>query len=146
MRVTDFLQEVADRTRRSLPDEYRNFKSRRRSSLIQFWYSNPRIHYEVWVQSRHNRVEVGLHLEAQKPINDRLLRHLAQRFIAVQAELGPAVELEQWTRSWGRVHRFMPYNHLDSSFCDQVAEVLAQMIVVLEPLCAEIAGGSTSSA
>ena len=86
------------------------------------------------MQSRHSRVEVGLHLEAKKSLNDKMLRHLAQRFIAVQAELGPAVELEQWTQSWGRVHQFVPYDHLDGSLCDEVAEILAQLIVVLEPL------------
>jgi hypothetical protein len=140
MQVNDFLHNVAGRTRQLLPDGYRDFKSRRRGSLIQFWYGRPQIHYEVWVQSRHNRVEMGLHLEASKPLNDRILRHLAQWFIAVQAELGPAVELEQWTQSWARVHQFVPYDHLDESLCNKVAEDLARMIVLLEPLCAEAMG------
>ena len=47
MRVTDFLQDVAERTRVSLPNGYRDLKSRRRGSLIQFWYYKPQIHYEV---------------------------------------------------------------------------------------------------
>jgi len=137
MRVNEFLQGIAEHTRRALPVDYRDFKSRRRSSLIQIWYSQPKIHYEVWVQGRRNRIEVGLHLEAKKTLNDRVLQHLAERFVAIQAQLGPAVELEQWTQSWGRVHRFVPYDRLDESLCRAVAEELVRMIVALEPLCAE---------
>lgn len=142
MRVKDFLQGVAERTRKTLPEDYRGFKSRRRGSLIQFWYGKPKIHYEVWVQGRQNRVEVGLHLESKKRHNDRLLRHFAERFIAVQAELGPQIELEQWTRRWGRIHQFVAYDRLDESFCDQVSETLAGMIVVLEPLRLEATSGT----
>lgn len=145
MRIKDFLQGVAKRTRESLPEGYQDFKSRRRGSLIQFWYSEPRIHYEVWVQRRHNRVEVGLHLEAKKSLNDRILRYLADRFIAVQAELDPMVELEQWTHSWGRVHRFVPYERLGDSLCNQIAEELTHMIVVLEPFRVAAVGQSAQA-
>lgn len=144
MRVKDFLQGVAERTRKSLPEDYRDFKSRRRGSLIQFWYAVPKIHYEVWVQRQRGRVEVGLHLEAKKRLNDQLLRFFAQRFIGVQAELDPNVELEQWTRSWGRVHCFIPFEHLDETLCNEVAEKLARMIVVLEPMRAEAMGEAPS--
>ena len=140
MRVTEFLNEIAEKTPALLPDNYHTVKNRRRGSLIQFWFERPQIHYEVWVQSRQQRVEVGLHLEAQKSLNDRLLQYLAQRFIAIQAELGQAVELEQWTQSWGRVHQFVPYERLESRLCDEVARTLAHMITVLEPLCREALG------
>lgn len=145
MRVTDFLQGIADHTRQMLPAGYRDFKSRRRGSLIQIWYGRPQIHYEVWVQGQRSRIEVGLHLESKRPLNDSVLRHLAERFVAVQAELGPAVELEQWTQSWGRVHRFVPYDRLDESLCRTVGDELARMIAVLEPLCAEAMGRSFKS-
>ncbi|RME47732.1 MAG: hypothetical protein D6791_05060 [Chloroflexi bacterium] len=137
MRVTDFLQAVIEHTRQTLPDGYRDFKVRTRSNLVQLWYSRPQVHFEVWVQGGRNRIEVGLHLEARKPMNDRILRYLAERFVAVQAELGPAVELEQWTQSWGRVHQFVPYDRLDDALSRDVGEALARMILVLEPLCVE---------
>jgi hypothetical protein len=143
MRVTEFLQGIAEHTRKMLPAGYRGFRSRRRGNLIQFWYSRPKIHYEVWVQGRRSRIEVGLHLEARKSLNDRILQYVAQRFIGVQAELGPAVELEQWTQSWGRIHQFVPYDRLDESLCRTVAEELARMIVALEPLCAEALDASS---
>jgi hypothetical protein len=135
MRRRDFLQQVADQVTAALPVNYGQVQTRHRSSLIQFWYTRPRIHYEVWLQARRQRVEVGLHLEDKKRLNDRLLRYLADRFVAVQAALGPEVEVEQWTRSWGRIHRFVAYDKLSVAVSAEVAAELVGMIAVLEPLC-----------
>ena len=134
MRISDFLEAVANGTRQALPDTYQNFKSRQRGSMVQIWYGRPQIHYEVWVQGGRNRLEVGLHFEASKPVNDRLIRYLAQRFIGVQASIGPNLELEQWTHNWGRVHQFVAYDKLDEELTHTVATELAQMITTLEPL------------
>lgn len=135
MRGRDFLQRVADQVIKTLPADYGQIKTRSRSSLIQFWYSRPRIHYEVWLQHSRQRVEVGLHLEDKKSLNDRLLRYLAESFVRVQATLGPEVEVEQWTRTWGRIHRFVTYEELTETVCDAVADEVVSMITVLEPLC-----------
>lgn len=137
MRVHDFLRRVVEATRQQLPPEWQAFHHRLRFSLAQLYYADPRIHFEAWVQGRNSRVELGLHLEADKATNDRLLSYLASRFIEVQAELGPQVELEQWTRTWGRVHQTVPYTRLDEELVQAVAERLAQMIALLAPMLEE---------
>jgi hypothetical protein len=137
VRVHDFLRRLVEATRHRLPPEWQDFHHRIRFSLAQLYYTDPRIHFEVWVQGKKNRVEIGLHLEADKVTNDRLLSHLASRFIEIQAELGPQIELEQWTRTWGRVHQTVPYTRLDEELVQAVADRLAPMIVLLAPMLEE---------
>jgi hypothetical protein len=57
-----------------------------------------------------------------------------ERAFEIHAELGPRVEVEQWTNSWSRVHQVIPYQSLDDQLVATVAEQLTQMIVVLEPM------------
>jgi len=140
VRVRDFLRHVVEATRQRLPPEWQAFQHRLRFTLAQLYYADPRIHFEVWVQGKNSRVEVGLHLEADKATNDRLLSHLASRFIEIQAELGPQMELEQWTRTWGRVHQTVPYTRLDEELVQAVADRLAPMILLLAPMLEEIEG------
>ena len=137
MRVHEFLQQTVEATRQALPTELRTFRSRRRYTLVQLFYTSPRIHFEIWVQGKRQRLEVGLHLESDSATNERLLSYLASRFIEVQAALGPQVELEQWTRSWGRVHEYMRYERLDEALARKAGNRLACFIMVLQPMIAE---------
>jgi len=143
MRIHDFLRFTVDQLRLALPEELRHFNRRRRFSLVQISYGDPRLHYEVWVQGGRRRIELGLHLEADRETNERLQAYLARRFIEVQAELGPQFELEQWTQSWSRAHEYVPYARLDEAFARALAVRLARMIGVLQPIL-EDAHGVTS--
>jgi hypothetical protein len=94
----------------------------------------PKLHFEIWVQGQYRRIELGLHFEADKETNDRLLTYFAERFIEVQANLGPQVELERWTASWSRIHETMPYTTLDAALVNRVADRMAAIILVLQPM------------
>ncbi len=98
------------------------------------YYQSPKLHYEVWVRGPERLIEVGLHFEADKTVNDRLRTYFEQRALEVHAELGPRVEIEQWTNSWSRVHEVVPYQTLDTQIVDQLSVKLARMITVLEPM------------
>ncbi len=75
-----------------------------------------------------------LHFEADKATNDALLAYFRERAFEIHAELGPRVEIEQWTNSWSRVHEVVPYTALDADLADLLAKKLSRMISVLQPM------------
>ncbi len=137
MRIQQFQVSLVDQTRKQLPRKLRQFDARSFFSLVKLSYGNPRLHYEVWVRGQERLVEVGLHLEADKATNDALRAYFASRAIEIHAELGPRVEVEQWTNSWSRVHEVVPYTTLDAELVDHLAKKLARMISVLQPMLDE---------
>lgn len=152
MRFHEFLLRVRELAEARLPAGAPRFQGRLRLSLIQLYRDDPRLHYEVWIQRKAGRIEVGLHFEGERETNYRWAEALSRRVLELQAELGPNVELEEWTRSWTRLHRMVPLRKLDDDLADEVAEVLAAFIRVMEPILAEEAdrvspagGGSASS-
>jgi hypothetical protein len=78
-----------------------------------------------------------LHFETDKATNDALLAYFGARALEIHAELGPRVEVEQWTNSWSRVHEVVPYTSLDTELVDRLAKKLARMISVLQPMLDE---------
>ena len=97
----------------------------------------PKSTYEVWVRGPERLIEIGLHFEADKATNDTLLAHFDARAVEIHAELGPHIEIERWTNSWSRVHQVVPYKSLDAALVDVIANKLARMIVVLQPMLAQ---------
>ena len=81
-----------------------------------------------------------MHFEADKKKNDALLQYFDERAIEVHAELGSRVEIEQWTNSWSRVHKVLPYESLDTELVERVAAKLARMMTVLQPMLDEYDG------
>jgi hypothetical protein len=137
VRSGDFLSGVVQAVRPKLPAEWQEFETNGFGSLVKLYYGDPSVHFEVWVQSKTSRVEVGLHFEADQATNDRFMAYFAGRFIEVQAALGPRLELDEWTRTWGRLHEMMPFTVLDEPLVERVAARLVQMITVLQPMLAE---------
>jgi hypothetical protein len=137
VRSGDFLARVVKTVRPKLPAEWQEFETNGFGSLVKLYYGDPAVHFEVWVQSKTSRVEVGLHLEADQATNDQLMAYFAGRFVEVQAALGPRIELDEWTRTWGRLHEMVPFTVLDEPLVERVARRLAQMITVLQPMLAE---------
>lgn len=137
MRIQQFQVSLVDKTRKQLPRGLRKFDARSFFSIVKLSYDNPKLHYEVWVRGQEKLIEVGLHLEADKPTNDALREYFAERALEIHAELGPRVEVEQWTNSWSRVHEVVPYTSLDAELVDQIAGKLARMISVLQPMLKE---------
>jgi hypothetical protein len=137
LRFHEFLIRVRELAEAKLPPEGRRFDGRLRISLMQLYHGDPRIHYEVWLQRKTGRIEIGLHFEGERDDNYRWARLLSERVVEIRSQLGPGVELEEWTRSWTRLHQTVPLTHLDDSLAEQVAERLARMIRVMEPILEE---------
>ena len=138
MRIKDFLNLVYDSLPGQLPVELREHDWRVRWSLLQVYFEKPSVHYEVWVQRKARRIELGLHFECEREESYRWAEALAPRAIEIQAQLGQNVELEEWTKSWTRLHETL---HLESDLSEalaaDVAQRLARYIEVLEPILEE---------
>jgi len=137
MRIRDFLGMVRELVGAVLPPERRSFQWRFRFNLLQLYYQDPAIHYEAWVQRKSGRIELGLHFEGERERNYRWAGLVADRLVEIQAQLGSSLELEEWTRSWTRLHESIPFCTLDESLAERVAERLAGLMTVLQPILEE---------
>ena len=138
VRIRDFLLQLYDALPPKLPEELREHHWRVRWSLLQVYFDRSTVHYEIWVQRKARRIELGLHFEAEQDENQRWAQTLAGHALEIQAQLGPSVELEEWTRSWTRLHETLSLEgDLTEDLADELAERLARFITVLEPIVAE---------
>jgi hypothetical protein len=138
MRIRDFLHLTYDALPERLPEPLRAHHWRVRWSLLQVYFDSPAVHYEVWVQKKTGRIEIGLHFEGEPEANYRWAQALAPRALEVQSRLGPGVELEEWTRSWTRLHETLSFEgDLSPELSERVAARLAEFIEALEPILAE---------
>lgn len=140
--VRDFLAHVPEVIRARLPEHLWDFRVKGPSaSLVKLYYGgDARIHYEVWLQRRAGRVEIGLHFEADADTNTRMLSRITEQYGVVSQALGPNAEPEQWTASWTRVHESVPFDLLDEALLNQIADRLSQYIMVLEPMVRQAMG------
>jgi hypothetical protein len=138
VRIRDFLLAVYDALSARLTGALRDHEWRVRWSLLQLYFGNPTVHYEVWVQKKNRRIELGLHFEGERDDNYAWAAALAPRALEIQAQLGPSVELEEWTESWTRLHETISFEgKLDEALAAEIAGRLARFMEVLEPLLAE---------
>jgi hypothetical protein len=141
MRVNEFLNLVAQETLAALPTPLRTFRTWKRYTLVQLYYRQRKIHYEVWVRGGNVRaLEIGLHGEADAATNTRLLATLYAHMFEIHEALGERVEAEQWTKSWTRLHELMPYEKLDAPTAHLAAQRLAKIICVVQPIIEPGAG------
>ena len=135
MKTQEFLRQIPELLFSQLPPELQDFHTiGPMGSLTKFHYGDHHIHYEVWVQRRIGKVEVGLHFEGNPATNSIYLESISRRFDEIYAALGPSVEPEQWTQSWTRIHQSLPLELLEEDFLVEVTSRLAHLIRVLEPI------------
>ena len=120
--------------RPKLPDDLRGFQWQQRWSLVKLWYRVPKIHYEVWFHRRIGLIEIGLHFEADRETNDRLLAHFEENLIVAKAMVSERIEAEPWDKGWARVYEMVPIAPLDDAFLEHVSTRLARLIETMEPL------------
>jgi hypothetical protein len=138
VRIRDFLIAVYESTKKRLPKPLRRHQWRARFSLLQVYFETPAVHYEVWVQRKTARIEIGLHFEGDPDENFRWAATLAPRALEIQSRLGGSVELEEWTRSWTRLHETRAIDgKLDERLVEETAQRLCEFIEVLEPIVVE---------
>ncbi|MCS6909601.1 MAG: hypothetical protein NZM11_03410 [Anaerolineales bacterium] len=137
---SQFMAALPAAVRPHLPPALQKFRSVHRSWLCQLYYTDPRLHYEVWnLGERRNRLEIGLHFESRdRALNAALLRGFSARMVAVKAILGPQWEAEHWDKGWTKVYETVPYEPFSTEVLDAVARRLARAITVLQPLWEEI--------
>ncbi len=116
-----------------------------RSSQAQWFFEDPRVHFEAWWHAQTGRLEIGLHLEAEPEVNERIAQGLARRLIEIKARLGPRVDLEPWDRGWVRLYETHAMDGFDPAVVAQTAARMAEVITVLWPLYLEIRGSTMSS-
>ncbi|HUG16897.1 MAG TPA: hypothetical protein VMM78_17955 [Thermomicrobiales bacterium] len=134
----EFFSELVEQTRLLLPEERRGFETRQTMNLLKVHYgANYRIHYEVWINSEKRYVELGLHFEDGPASTERLLRHFDTWILEIKDLLGPEVELERWTQSWGHLFELRPLEPLSDSLAARLAARLARHIGVLQPILDE---------
>ncbi len=135
MRVADFMPLVQERALSQIPDELRDgLTARIRSVWLQVHYHTPKVHYEVWLTRKTGRIEIGLHFEGPREYSYRWAELMSAHAPEIFGQLGPDVEIEEWTPSWTRIHQSLPYDPLSEPLADEVARRLAEMITVLQPI------------
>ena len=103
-------------------------------NLLKVYYDNERVHYEVWTNSTAGTIELGLHFEDGPVSTAAYLAFFDARIVELKHELGPEVELERWTASWGHLYELTPLIRLDTDLVEQIVERLASFITVLQPM------------
>jgi hypothetical protein len=136
MKSSDFVRALPEAVRPRLPKRLRDFKTASRSWLAQFYYDDPRLHYEVWnLGERRKRLEIGLHFESrERELNARLLEGMLAHLFEVKAGLGPSFEAEPWDKGWTKVYETIPLESFSADYLERVAARMAQVIRVLEPI------------
>ena len=137
MRPHEFLNAVRERAVARLPEELRGWRARVQYAALQAHYGNPRLHYEVWLVRKTGRIEIGLHIEAERETSRAWAAFLAAHADDLRAAIGPGVELEDWTASWSRLHETVPLGPLSEDLSDEVAARLAAIVAATQPLLAE---------
>jgi hypothetical protein len=134
LRVRDFLALVHEGVAAQLGDDLDGFDWRQRFSYVQYYRASPSVHYEIWVQKKTARLEIGLHFEGDRDANYAAAEALALRAPDIQSRIGDAYELEEWTTVWTRLHRSFPAPSLTPALADEAAERAVALIRGMEPI------------
>jgi hypothetical protein len=124
----EFLGIVLDRLEREAAAGVLPWEARVRLSMLQIHFGNPRVHYELWLQGRTGRAEVGLHFEDDAEVNAAWCGQLAERVFELRHRVGPELEPEDWTQSWQRLHLTIPLRPLDESFATELSTAFGALI------------------
>ena len=130
----DFFVDVVERLRRELPPEWAGFQHRAGMHLLKIHYGNERVHYEVWTDGIRGQIEIGLHFEDGPVSTATYLAYFDGHIVELKHALGPQVELERWTASWGHLFEIAPLGRLDAVVVEHTARRLAALIAAAQPL------------
>jgi hypothetical protein len=135
------MRALPNAVRAKLPKPLQSFKNNLRPWLVQFYYTNALLHYEVVTHGeRRGILEIGLHFESRNPDeNAHLLNGFMQHLFEIKAELGDQVEAEMWDKGWTKVYETIPLETMNEAYLNRVAERLARMIGVLQPILEKVA-------
>ena len=109
-------------------------------TTLQFHWGEQRVHFELQPMMGRRLLEVGLHFEGPEELNEGWAIALGNRASDFIPELGFEWELEDWTKSWRRLHRPYHFEKLTTDLGREIAEELRRVMQVLHPFIAERAG------
>jgi hypothetical protein len=140
MRLDELMRAIPPATQAKLPKDLQDFKVARRSWLVQLYYTDPLIHYEVVTLGiKRAELEIGLHFESRNSaVNERLLYGFMQHLFEIKVELGDSFEAEMWDKGWTKVYETIPMETFNEAYVDRVAARLAQVIVIMQPILDEL--------
>ena len=134
LRIRDFLALTHDGMVARLGDTLDGFQWRQRFGFLQYFRGSPAVHYEIWVQRKTARLEIGLHFEGERDANYAAAEALAIRAPDIQARIGPDYELEEWTAQWTRLHRSFAAPSLTPQLADDAAGHAVALMRGMEPI------------
>jgi hypothetical protein len=135
----EFFAAVVARLREALPPDLGGFHHRANTMLLKIDFGNERIHYEVWTDSARGRLEIGLHFEDGPASTAAYLAYFDARIVEIKHLLGPQIDLERWTLSWGHLFESASLPPLDRRLASAVGDRLVAQITVLQPMVMEAA-------
>jgi hypothetical protein len=138
LRIRDFLARVHEGVQTRLGAALDGFDWRQRFGYVQYFRGSHTVHYEIWVQRKTARLEIGLHFEGERDANYAAAQALALRAGDVQARVGPEYELEEWTTQWTRLHRSFAAPALTPELADEAAERAVALMQGMEPILDEL--------
>lgn len=138
LRIRDFLALMHAGVAARLGGDLDGLSWRQRFGYVQYYRGAPSVHYEVWVQRKTARLEIGLHFEGEREANYAAAAALSVRATDVLARIGPEYELEEWTQQWTRLHRSFGAPSLTPALAEEAAEHTVALIRGLEPLVDEL--------
>ena len=138
VRTAGFFRALPPRVVAALPDRLKDVSHRLRSSQAQWFFDDPRLHFEAWWHANSGRLELGLHLEATPAINERIGAGLARQLLLIKARLGRQLDLEPWDRGWVRLYETHPVEIFDAARVKLTAARMAELIGVIWPMCQEL--------
>jgi hypothetical protein len=136
---TEFLKTLPEVVFPQLPESLQGMKARQPFRwIVQFYYSEPRLHYEV-SRVRNRGWELGFHCEARdKALNRALLYGFRRHLFEIKDALGEQIEAEMWDRGWTKIYEVYPEEALTAAYQAQLGARLAQFIVCLHPIYAAL--------
>jgi hypothetical protein len=129
-----FFAGIVRELNAGLPPELREFRHRGDFNLMKVWYGHYRVHYEVVIDQQIDRIEIGLHFEDGPASTLGFLTLLDARILEIKDRLGPEVELERWTQSWGRIYDLRSLTTLDDWIAIPCGKRLVEFITLLQPM------------
>jgi len=138
VRTAGFFRALPVPVKAALPARLKEINHRVRSSQAQWFFDDPRLHFEAWWHANSGRLELGLHLEATPALNERIAAGLARQLLMIKARLGQQLDLEPWDRGWIRLYETYPVEVFDAGRVKMTATRMAELIGVIWPICQEL--------
>lgn len=142
-----FFEDIIRQLRAELPPELSQFQVRNYSYLIKLFYGNERVHFEVWVDSIRDQIEIGLDFEDGADSTTAYLEFFDRRIVEIKEQTGPTLELERWTKTWGHFVEVYPIEPFERETARLIGNRMVVFISTLQPLIeeAEIPVGNRTS-